>query len=226
MPRKIRPKYGIDPVQEVPAFSFTDAQIEHLFKALAPVKGDREQIIADLVSCARDYRWLRNQNREKPTRAEQNAALKEIGQLAWDLAVRLRSIDMDTQWELMSKHPAFHSGDFTEAITNLTDQLEDFEDAADQALRAGKMKSGPRSPIWIQRIVVRLADLYEKFTGKSFSHNPKQLTQYDGEPRSKAGRFIVTFFEIVDPSVTPQSISTAMASIIKSRSSGQKPAAS
>ena len=46
MPRKIRPRYDIDPVQEVPEFSFTDAQIEQLFKALPSVKSDREVIKA------------------------------------------------------------------------------------------------------------------------------------------------------------------------------------
>jgi len=81
MPKKITPKYGIDPVQEVPAFSFTDAQIKQLFDALGPAKGGRHEIIAQLERCARDYFWRRKQNQEKPRRAEQ-AALKEVGHLA------------------------------------------------------------------------------------------------------------------------------------------------
>ena len=35
MPRKIKPKYGIDPVQEVPTFSFTDTEIIQLFETLS-----------------------------------------------------------------------------------------------------------------------------------------------------------------------------------------------
>jgi hypothetical protein len=223
MPRKISPKYGIDPVQEVLTFSFTDAQIERLFKTLAPVKGDREQIIADLVSCARDYRWLRNQNREKPTRAEQNAALKDVGQLARNLEMRLRNLDMDTAWELLINLRWIHKENPTDPIMDLTDRLVDSAQAAEQALRIGKEKSGPRSRTHVQRTVVKLANLYEGFTGKHFSHNPKQKTNYTGKPHSRGGQFIIAFFEIVDPNVRHTSLSTAMASFVKSRRSAREP---
>ena len=48
MPRKIGPKYGIDPVQRVRPFMFSDQQKEQLLEKLAPVKGDRAEIIARL----------------------------------------------------------------------------------------------------------------------------------------------------------------------------------
>jgi hypothetical protein len=226
MRRKIGPKYGIDPVQEVPAFSFADTEIERLFNALAPVKGNRDDIIARLLECAREYRWRRDQNQKKPTRAEQNAALKEVGELARDLGTRLRRLDMDTEWELTMMLPAFRTSNLTDAFADLSDRLEDFAWAAEQALRAGKQKSGPRIPTHVQRTVVKLASLYEEFTGERFSHNPKQLTKYDGEPHSRAGGFIVAFFEIVDPGIRPTSLSTAMASIVKSRRAPQNAAAS
>jgi hypothetical protein len=56
MPRRIRPKDGVDPVQEVLEFSFTETDIEHLFNALGPAKSDRHEIIGQLERCARDYR--------------------------------------------------------------------------------------------------------------------------------------------------------------------------
>jgi hypothetical protein len=80
MPRKITPKYGIDPVQQILPFSFTSAGIEKLFAALQPMKGDRDEIIAQLEGCARHYIWLRDQYQANPSRAEQNAALMEVGQ--------------------------------------------------------------------------------------------------------------------------------------------------
>jgi hypothetical protein len=216
MPRKIRPKYGIDPVQEVPAFSFTDAQIEHLF-ALAPMEGNRREIVVRLVRCARCYLSLRNQNQKKPTRAEQNAALKQIGQLARDLEKRLRSLDMDTEWKLMTAFAAWHTKGLSDAVSDLADRLEDFVQAAEQALRVGKQNSGPRIQTHVQRAVLKLANFYEEFTGESFSHNPRLLTEYDGAPHSPAGDFIVAFFQIVDPKIPSTSLSTAMASIVRSR---------
>src|SRR5436190_23054955 len=118
MPRKIRPKYGIDPVQEIRAFSFTVAQTGRLF-ALAPAEGGRRGAVKQLEECARNYVWRRNQKRKKPTRAEQNAALEEVGQLARNLEMRLRSLDMDTEWELMVTGPPLHTSNFADAVADL-----------------------------------------------------------------------------------------------------------
>jgi hypothetical protein len=224
MPRQIEAKYGVDPVQQVPPFSFTSTQIERLLEALAPVNGDRQEIIKQLENCARDYFWLRNGNRERPTRAEQNAALEEITEFAHDLGRRLRSLDMDTQWEVMMALPLFNTNNRTVWIEDCADRVEALAHAAKQALRTGKQETGPRVPTHLQRTVARLATLYEELTNKPFSHNPKQGTEYDGQPHSPAGRFITAFFGMVDPSIPATRISTAMASIVKSRSGGPKSA--
>jgi hypothetical protein len=221
MPRKIRPQYGIDPVQEVSAFSFTDEQRERLFNVLRSVKSNRDDIIAELIKCAGNYIWLRSQNQQKTTRAQQNAVLKELGRLARDLEARLRSLDTDTAWRLMVAPLALHTVD---AIPDLADRLDDFAYTAEQALRSGHPKSGPRLQSHVDRAVVKLASLYEAFTGERFSHNPKQRTKYDGQPHSPAGRFIQTFFEIVDPEIRPQALSTAMAGVVKSRRHTRKAA--
>ncbi len=226
MPRKIKPKYGIDPTQKVNPFSFTNPEIGRLIDALAPMKGNRKEIIAQLERHARDYVWLRDQYQQKPTRAEQNAALKELGNLAAELAARLRGLDMDTQWEVMISLREFYTKNPTDPITALADRLENFENAAEQVLRAGKKKSGPRIRTHVQRTVVKLANLYEEVTGEHFFHNPKHLTKYDGKPHSRAGGFIVAFFKIVDSRIIPQSLSTAMASFVKSRHSARKLATS
>ena len=155
---------------------------------------------------------------KKPTRAEQNAALKEVGQLARDLEKRLRSLDMDTEWELMMALAALHPKNPADAVSDLADRLEDFARAAEQALRAGKRNSGPRIQTHVQRAIVKLANLYEEFTGDRFSHNPRLLAEYDGTPHSPAGDFIVAFFKIIDPKIPSTSLSTTMASIVRIRS--------
>lgn len=206
MPRKIRPKYGIDPVQEIPPFSFADTAIERLLIALGPVNGNREDIIARLAKCAREYRWRRKQNLESPTRAEQNAALKEVCHLARGhgiglrrLEKTLRTLDIGTEWELVIRSPALDPIDLGDGIANLADGLEHLAQIADQALRTGEQKSGPRVKTHVHRTVVKLASLYEEFTGKRFSHNPKLLTEYNGEPHSPAGRFIATSSKLLTP---------------------------
>jgi hypothetical protein len=223
MPTKIKPKYRNDPVQKVRSFSFPEDQIERLFDALVPVKGERYEIIGQLVKCARNYLQLRNQYREKATRAEQNAALKELAQLARGLEMKLRCLDMDTEWELMTGLALFQAGE--DPLADLTDRVEHFGYAAKQALQVGKKKSGPRGRTDVHRIVAQLAHLYEATTGRPVSHNPKQKTEYFGSPESPAGRFIVAFFNIVDPNVSPTLLSTAMGYLVRFRKTGTPPTA-
>jgi hypothetical protein len=217
MPAKIRPRYGIDSVQEVPAFSFADTEIDRLFEALLPARGTRADIVVRLVAIAQAYRWRRNQSQAKPTRAEQNAALTEVGQLACDLELKLRSLDKDTEWELVIWLPVYHTSNLTESIGNLAERLGNLGWAAAEALRDGKKQSGRHAPTHVQRAVTELASLYSEVTSNPFTHSPKVRTTYDGTPHSPAGRFILEFFSVVDPSISSTSLSTAMASIVRSR---------
>src|SRR5215212_4579416 len=129
MPKKTRAKFGIDPVQRVEQFSFTDAQIKRVFEALGPIRSSGDDIIFELEKCVSYYFWLKNQYRLMPPRAAQNARLKEIQRLTSALKMVLAGLDKDTEWELMSRHPAFEFGDLTIEIPDLVDRLEDFEQA-------------------------------------------------------------------------------------------------
>jgi hypothetical protein len=124
---------------------------------------------------------------------------------------------MDTQWQLVLKARASHFECLNGPVAQLADELAHLARSAEQALQAGKKKSGPRMPIPVQRAVQELVTIYEEVTGKPLSHNPKDRTHYDGKPHSQAGRFILTFFEIVDSTVLHTSISTGIASIVRSR---------
>jgi hypothetical protein len=147
--------------------------------------------------------------------------LKEVGQLADDLEVRLRklevrlrNLDIDTQSELIATLPELPD-DLSDAIELLADRLAPLAYAAEQALRTGKNISGPRIRTYLERTVLELAKIYQDATGKPFSHNPKLQTKYVGEPRSESGHFILAFFGIVDLGVRPTSISSAMAVAVK-----------
>jgi len=166
MPQRIRPKYGIDPVQKVLPFSFSDDQKIHLLNELGLVNGDSAEITTQLERCARDYLWLRKQNEEKPSRAERNAVLQEIDKLARDLNVRLRGLDMETTWDLLIEHRWIYQQNPTDPITAHAERLEVLAQAAERLLRAGKQKSGPRIQTHVQRTVAGLADLYEGVTGQ------------------------------------------------------------
>src|SRR6516225_539887 len=106
MPKKMYPKYGLDPVQEVATCSFTQEQTEHLLNELGLSREtSREIITARLLKLAGKYLWLRNQYHEKSSVAQQNATLKDIADSAGELAAgldrlgrKLSSMDMEAEW--------------------------------------------------------------------------------------------------------------------------------
>jgi hypothetical protein len=211
MPNKVRARYGIEAVQVVPPFTFTDSQAGTLLARLSDKHGSAV-VVGQLQKCAREYLWVRNQYKMRPTRAEQNVALDEVNNRAGELVSILNGLDKDTAWELLiaAKLPV-------RSFQQLVNQLDIIADAAAEALRAGKMKRGPRSKIALDRAVENLAALFERVSGSPFAHNPKEFTNYTGRPHSAAGKFVVEFFKIVDPTVKETSLSTAMAGYVKAR---------
>jgi hypothetical protein len=230
MPKKMRPKYGVDPVQEIPALSFTEEETVHLLNELGVCsETSREIVIARLMKTASQYLWLRNQYREKSSVAQQNAALKDIADLARELGAgldrlqhKLSTMDMDAEWLLSLRAP--HLSHLTEQTAYMADELTWLADRGNRAWLEGKVRSGPHRRVAVYRTVAELASIYEEFSGKPLSHNPKKKTIYDGRPHSQAGSFIVAFFDVVDSTVSHTSISTAIASIVRSGKARNEPA--
>jgi len=103
-------------------------------------------------------------------------------------------------------------------LPDLSERLEIVADGAARTLELGNKRTGPRRNPAIDRIMPDLKRLYEQYTGKLFSHNPKLKTRYLGQPQSAAGRYVVRFFQAVDPSITQTAICTAMARVRARRS--------
>jgi hypothetical protein len=214
MSRRILPRRGYDPVQIVQPFGFTAAQRQQILEPLPCVRGEESEFIAGLERCARTFLWLRNQHHARWTQAQQNAALSEIGHLAEKLKRRLCCLDIECEWAL-SQSAALTDG----YLPDLSDRLEIVADGAARTLELGKKRTGPRPNPAIDRIMPDLKRLYEQYTGKLFSHNPKLKTRYLGQPQSAAGRYVAAFFQAVDPSISQTAICTAMASVVRARRS-------
>lgn len=214
MSRRIPPRRGCDPVQIVQHFGFTAAQRRQILDALPRVRGEESEFIAGLEYCARRFLWVRNQYHARWTQAEQNADLAAIVHLAGELKRQLCYPDIEVEWALW-RSAALSDG----YLPDLCDRLEIVADGAARALELGKKRAGPRRNPAIDRIMPDLKRLYEQYTGKLFSHNPKLKTQYLGQPQSAAGRYVAAFFQAVDPSITQTAICTAMARVVRARRS-------
>jgi hypothetical protein len=214
MSRRNLPRCGCDPVQIVQPFHVTAAQRQQILDALPCVRGEESEFIAGLERCARTFLWLRNQYHARWTQAEQNAALTAIVHLAGGLKRQLCYPDIEVEWAL-SQSAALSDG----YLPDLCDRLEIVADGAARTLELGKKRTGPRRNPAIDRIMPDLKRLYEQYTGKLFSHNPKLKTRYLGQPQSAAGRYVAAFFQAVDPSITQTAICTAMARVVRARRS-------
>jgi len=86
------------------------------------------------------------------------------------------------------------------------------------ALQIGRETRGPEKSKELRQTIFWLRGLYEECGGR-FTHTPRDKTHYEGDPRSDAGRFIVDFIKMCAPEITPQSISSVMAEIVKEKKS-------
>ena len=150
-----------------------------------------------------------------PGQSEQAAHLRALSECAMALASVLHHLDHASQEEVIRQLPFTrnYGMDTFAEVVSLTRRLDD---AVRLALESGRRRGGPRAFEELVQAVDRLREVYED-CGGAFTHTPREKTQYDGIPKSPAGRFVLAFFEICDPSLSPQSVSSAMAKVISGR---------
>jgi hypothetical protein len=220
MPKRVKPKYTSDAVQAVPHFDFGLALPELL--KICQVR-DPSHLTADLTRIARDYRWQRDQQSRAPSAARQNAVWNDLANQCGELAGKLQSLPLEVEYAFRVAICSPH--DHQDEILKLASVLDELAAVARNHLKSGKSITGPRPLRALQLAVARLANAWELATGTRFTHNPKTKTEYSGIPNSPAGQFVVTFFATVDPKISPNKISTAMAYHVglRSRSNSKKP---
>jgi hypothetical protein len=143
------------------------------------------------------------------------ARLRALAERATALAHVLYQLDHASQDDVINRLPwtrDYGMETFVE-IAGLTQKLGD---AVSEALAAGRRRGGPRPFDELCQAVAWLGEVYEHCGGE-FTHTPRAKTHYDGTPHSAAGRFVADFFEMCDPELPAQSISSAMAKVISGR---------
>jgi hypothetical protein len=169
---------------------------------------------------ARYLVWFR-QDEEGPSRAEQNAALKKLSASPDELEPILAKLDYATQARLVHvlwTHPLTkYRGDVTRLDQIARDAPELVLNCAKLALAAGKKRGGSSPRKTLPLIIRWLASIYEETTGREFTHNPYNKTEYMGTPQSDAGRFVTAFLGMVDPDLPPRAIATEMARLVAAR---------
>ncbi|MHA1559282.1 MAG: hypothetical protein ACTSWI_01250, partial [Alphaproteobacteria bacterium] len=107
-------------------------------------------------------------------------------------------------------------------ILDLKKRLSHFAACVDRSLTQNQSGRGPLPKKTLPAIVEFLAKIYEARTGETVTHTPREKTEYTGQPQSKAGKFMTTFFKFVDPDILPQTVSSALADLIHRRNIDEK----
>lgn len=243
MSRKTRPRWGNHGVTEVPDFALSPEQARSLAAMLDVTRPDDiDSLKQELEEIGRFYLRWSAQDEKGPSRAERNAALREVVEATQRLELLLKALDHASEADLMDALAPYRSEtwEFDEEgnvkdthesqefgfrqIQTLRDRLTHFNESAAPYLRSRLHQGGPDPRKTLPAIIGFLAEVYEQETSKPLTHNPYQgVEDYKGLPQSQAGRFMAAFLKIVDPELPATSIATELARYVKASKKHRKP---
>ena len=145
-----------------------------------------------------------------------SSSLLQIATSADELADTLLLLDFASQVDVLKKLPADNEYEMN-ALLDVEAVSIRLSTAVDVALQAGRCSPGPQPNRELKQAIFWLCDLFEQCTGRPVTHTPRDKTHYDGWPHSPAGRFVLDFMKMCDDRVTPQSISSLMAEVVKKK---------
>ncbi len=235
MAKKIRPRWGDDGVTEVPDFTLSPEQARSIAAMLGITRPDDiNRLKQELEEIGAFYLRWSAQDEGGPSRAERNAALREVAEASRRLEILLKALDHASEAELMDVIAPYRSmiREFDEEghVTNeresqelgfrqiqaLRDRLTHFNENAAPFLKRRLRQRGPEPRKTLPAIIGFLAEVYERETGDPVTHNPyEDVGHYKGVPLSRAGRFMAAFFQVVHPKLPATSIATELARFVK-----------
>jgi hypothetical protein len=80
-----------------------------------------------------------------------------------------------------------------------------------------KSARGRKPNYRVYYVVQELCRLFRCMTGQSVTHSSHERRIYTGDPKSKAGRFVKACLDVIDPSVAPSTISSALSRYMKNQ---------
>jgi len=224
MPRKIEPSWGSLGVTEVEPCEFQSSDLKDLAALLGVTKPElREKLKLDLqdLGC-RFLRW-RRQELLTPLRKIQSAGLKSVRNVAVELQKKLAALDFaaqETLFDVLTQKPFQRTDADTpeyglEQLENLRARLAHLCASTNKPAATLKKQMGPNRRRATREIIFQLGHYYMDVVDLPVTHSVLV-----GEPQSRAGNFIRTFFEGIHGRVSGQTRAAAM--LIKFREDVKK----
>jgi hypothetical protein len=231
MPRRIHPRWCADTVSETKPVNLTRLTSPWFGLCGAPDRAALRAVYDELRYIAARHKRARAQEAEQSNRAESNAALRRIAdtasrlssarstleraEIARLLKLQVLSMDDGAHWAL-ARAMAVRTGDRSvfgdyNAIVRRTDILPEV------CLAAVDTKGGRPIDRTLNLTIESLLLLYEQLTKRQTTHSAAVNGQYDGEPRSRAGKLVLAFMKHIEPTIPPQSISTALTGYVRAK---------
>ena len=138
-----------------------------------------------------------------------------VSEMAERAAHALRYLDSLSQGEIMSRLP-WLSDYSSDTVVDLVAMVRRVKEAAESVLADSKAQRGRESFPERVQTVAWLADLCERY-GVRFTHCATANLIYDGAPQSQSGRFVLAFFRIVDPALSPSTVSGVIKEVVAMR---------
>ncbi|MGR3715399.1 MAG: hypothetical protein ACU0B1_01470 [Thermohalobaculum sp.] len=216
-----RSRFGTEKVVRRERVEFDADQLSALAALLGGAEpADPSSFAARLSAIATDYRAAAEQRSQASSRATINASLLDLRERTDALADRLECLDIAAEMELIVARLRMGEADNPRWKRNLVDALGDLSDMLRSAHDSSAVRRGPAGNMAIDRAALRLMVLFNEFAGHPATHNPYDNLAYTGAPMSAAGRFVLAVFRMIDPGVTPQRVSSALARAVKEMKRG------
>ena len=227
MSKNPKPRWGY----RAPGFdwepAFTDEQIRHLAEIAGRLDDESVACLADMLrdvgNALTTVGYIVETETSPP---EQRAAIKELAERSRTLLTCLQQVDPDTRRSIISCYPSDRLNFPSDThIDNLTlflsdiDRLERLTRAIETApLRVPAGDGRPRNQL-MEHAAVRLAEVYESFTGMEFRRSEKR-------GHDEPAKFVEAAMRTVAPNATNANIRVVLryaATEMKSRRKNQKP---
>jgi len=219
---------SLDPplVGDLTSFSLPEDVIAKLAARFGVTETVQRQKLADQLKIIADtHREALEMGKITPSIGESNAAVEAILKCVRALNKKFLSVDFTSEdhfIKVMADNPYIKEKGLPQKsgraqYVELRSRLEHFERHLGPYLEEAKNQSGRPENTILKSTISTLINLYEEFSGQSFTHTGHVKGEYTQDPQSEGGQFVLAVLKHIDKKITPGNVSSILSERIRVR---------